>query len=94
MCDGHSRHATYDPATAGYEISLKTCHNTREAFLSGCCARAASGHAAVAPRRVMNSRRCISSPSSGDGILTSQTSTLTGLKPGSKTIAAVHSQCR
>jgi hypothetical protein len=45
MCDGHSRHATYDPATAGYEISLKTCHNTREAFLSGCCARAASGQA-------------------------------------------------
>jgi hypothetical protein len=58
MCDGHSRHATYDPATAGYEISLKTCHNTREAFLSGCCARAASGHAAAAtPSSVMNSRR-------------------------------------
>ena len=32
--------------------------------------------------------------SSGDRILTPQSSTLIGLKPGIKTIAAVHNQCR
>src|SRR5262249_4766258 len=30
--------------------------------IAGCCARAASGHVAVAPRRVMNSRRLMSPP--------------------------------
>src|ERR1019366_485793 len=33
-------------------------------------------------------------PSSGDGILSAQTSTLIGAETGIKTIAAVHSQCR
>ena len=30
---------------------------------SGCCARAASGHAAAPPRAAMNARRLISHPS-------------------------------
>jgi hypothetical protein len=39
---------------------------------AACCARAASGHAAAAlPTNVMNSRRCMCPPSSGDSILTS-----------------------
>jgi hypothetical protein len=59
------------------------------------CAIAASGHATAAPPRiVMNSRRLISAPSSGDGILSAQTSTLKGAETRIKTIAAVHSQCR
>ena len=34
---------------------------------SGCCARAANGHAAaMLPRRVMNSRRLIASPEAQD----------------------------
>ena len=41
----------------------------------------------------MNSRRRISTPSSGDGIVSAQTSTLIGAETGIKTIAAVHSQC-
>src|ERR1039457_5929504 len=61
---------------------------------SGCCACAANGHAAAPPRSVMNSRRCISVPSSGDGIVSAQTSTLIGAETGVKTTAAVHSQCR
>ena len=61
---------------------------------SGCCARAASGHVAAAPPiSVMNSRRCMSTPSSGDSIVSAQTSTLIGAETGIKTIAAVHSQC-
>src|SRR5262249_14156494 len=51
---------------------LRTC--------SGCCARAASGHATAAPpRSVMNSRRLITAPKhSGHGIVSAQTSTLEG----------------
>jgi hypothetical protein len=43
----------------------------------------------------MNWRRCISYPlpSSGDGILTPQTSALIEAEIGIKTDAAVHSQC-
>jgi hypothetical protein len=59
------------------------------------CARAASGHAAAAPpRRVMNSRRFMLPPSSGDSILSAQMTTLIGAETGIKTIAAMHSQCR
>jgi hypothetical protein len=43
---------------------------------------------------VMNSRRRISAPKlRRHSIVSAQTSTLIGLKPGMKTIAAVHSQC-
>ena len=42
----------------------------------------------------MNSRRCMSAPSSGDGIVSAQASTLIGAEADIKTIAAVHSQCR
>jgi hypothetical protein len=59
-----------------------------------CCACAASGHAAAAPpRRLMNSRRR-TNPSSGVSIVSAPKSTLIGLEIGTKTIAAVHSQCR
>jgi len=41
------------------------------------------GHAAaVPPRSVMNSRRCMSAPSSGDSIVPAQTSTLIGAETG------------
>jgi hypothetical protein len=35
--------------------------------IAGCCARAASGHAAALPSSVMNERRLIGHPSSGLG---------------------------
>jgi hypothetical protein len=49
-------------------------------FLAGCCARAASGHAAaVPPTSVMNSRRRISAPKLGrHSIVSAQTGTLIG----------------
>ena len=47
-----------------------------------CWAVAASGHAAAAPpTSVMNSRRFITSPKPGDGILAAQTGTSIGAKP-------------
>src|SRR5579859_7274356 len=62
--------------------------------LSDCCAPASCGQAAAAPpRSVMNLRRCMCPPSSGDIIVSAQTSTLIGAETGVKTIAAVHSQC-
>jgi hypothetical protein len=49
-----------------------------------CCARAASGHAAAPPSSVTSSRRRISTPRLGDGILAAQMSTLIGAKRASK----------
>jgi hypothetical protein len=51
---------------------------------SGCCAHTPLGHAATPPTRVMNSRRLMPAPSSGDGILAAQNGTLVGLKPASR----------
>src|SRR5258708_39884392 len=49
---------------------------------SDCCACAASGHATAAPpRRLMNSRRRISTPKLRASIVSAQTSTLIGLEP-------------
>ena len=64
--------------------------------LLGVCARVATGHAAVAPpSSVMNSRRRIfGSPKlRKPALYPLKRATLTGLKPGSQTIAAVHIQC-
>src|SRR5690242_7113034 len=48
-----------------------------------CCARATTGHdAAAPPKSVMNSRRLMPAPSSGDGILAAQNGTLVGAGPG------------
>jgi hypothetical protein len=63
--------------------------------IAGCCALAANGHAAAPPRRLMNSRRRISAPKLRGQHCSARTRYLgIGLKPGIKTIAAVHSQCR
>jgi hypothetical protein len=51
---------------------------------SRCCARAASGHATAPPSSVISSRRRISTPCLGDGILAVQMRTLIGTKPASK----------
>jgi hypothetical protein len=60
-----------------------------------CCARAATGQAATAPPiSLMNCAVACPLRSSGDGILTPQTSALIGAEIGIKTIAAVYSGLR
>jgi hypothetical protein len=58
-----------------------------------CNAGHAGDEVTHAAENMMNSRRFMSAPSTGT-ILSAQRSTLIGLKPGIKTITAVHSQCR
>jgi hypothetical protein len=93
-----------------YPVSLRPCRKALKRLanaagdsaprypitgIAGCCACKAIGRAAAAPpSSVMNSRRRISAPKLRGQHCMTQTTTLIGLKPGIKTIAAVHSQCR
>jgi hypothetical protein len=47
---------------AMYEASAEALLTYPTTGIAGCCARAASGHAAAPPRSVMNSRRFTQSP--------------------------------
>ena len=74
------RGRVHEHADAPHALSLLRPRRERP-----CCA--------APPRSVMNSRRRISTPSSGAGIVSAQTSALIGAEIGIKTIAAVHNQC-